>query len=282
MVQGNIQSIVTAYINANAALDKMLEVKMLDRNPSDYLQEVTSQDTPTDAEKRIAEDRLKKSQKSLERFTKYRKEKYTELDGGKEHKKNKRRFMSNATHMSKTDPDARIAKKSGKPRMLCYSSLLAVDTQENVITHISAEHASKKDSRLLLDATESTLDRLEAHELQVDAILADAGFSSGENYHVLNHWGIEAFVPIHGGYKEMREGFINDADRDLYICKNEKELPFKHCGKAGGYLKKRYISSKKDCDQCPLRKNCVGNRGIKKIEHTIYMEEYEEYLSALG
>jgi len=52
--------------------------------------------------------------------------------------------------MSRTDPDARIAKKSGKPRMLCYIALMGVDTQANVITHISAEHASKKDSRLLL------------------------------------------------------------------------------------------------------------------------------------
>jgi len=281
MVQGNIQSIDTAYINANAALDKMIEVKMIDRDPTEYLQEVTSQDKPTDEERKIAEERLKKSQKTLERFTEYRKEKYSELEGGKQHKKNKRRFMSNATHSSKTDPDARIAKKSGKPRMLCYSSLMGVDTQENVITHISAEHASKKDSRLLLDATESTLDRLESFGLQVDTILADAGFSSGENYHILNHWGVNAFIPIHGGYKEKREGFNYDIENDLYTCKNGKTLYFSHYGKAGGYLKKRYFSSKKDCDNCQFRTGCVGKRGIKKIEHTIYKEEYEEMIARL-
>jgi hypothetical protein len=34
MVQGNIQAIDTAYINANAAMDKMVEVKMIDLDPT--------------------------------------------------------------------------------------------------------------------------------------------------------------------------------------------------------------------------------------------------------
>ena len=108
-----------------------------------------------------------------------RRQKYSELEGGNTHKMNKRRFMSNATHISKADPDAKIAKKSVKPLMLCYSASMAVDTKSNVITDISAQDASKKDSRILLDVTERTLDRLEEVGLQATTILADAGFSSG-------------------------------------------------------------------------------------------------------
>jgi len=40
LVDGAVQSIDTAYINANAALDKMVEVKMIDRSPEEYLDEV--------------------------------------------------------------------------------------------------------------------------------------------------------------------------------------------------------------------------------------------------
>ena len=132
-------------------LDKMVEVKMIDRDPLDYLKEVQSQDEPDDDDIDKAKRRMKKSQKSLERFTEYRRQKYSQQDGVKEHRKNKRRFLSDATHQSKTDPDARIAKKSGKPRMLCYSAAMSVDTEQNVITYMSAEHANKKDSRFLLD-----------------------------------------------------------------------------------------------------------------------------------
>jgi transposase len=281
LVKGDIQSIDTAYINANASLDKMVEVKMIDRDPMEYLNEVKAQDDPTDDDIDQAKRRIKKSQKSLEQFTEHRRKKYTDLEGGKPHKKNKRRFMSNATHMSRTDPDARIAKKSGKPRMLCYSAAMAVDTDNNVITHISAEHASKKDSRLLLDVTESTLDRLEAFGLATSTILADAGFSSGENYFVLNHWGLNSFIPIHGGFKEKREGFEYHQSGDYYTCSEGQKLHFKHYGKAGGYFKKRYFSLKSVCNNCSKQKMCTGTKGVKKIEHTIYREEYEEMIKRL-
>ena len=144
MVAGHTQSIDSAYINANAALDKMVEVKMIDRDPLDYLKEVQSQDEPDDDDIDKAKRRMKKSQKSPERFTEYRRQKYSQQDGGKEHRKNKRRFLSNATHQSKTDPDARIAKKSGKPRMLCYSAAMSADTLKRYWGHHYTSLQEKK------------------------------------------------------------------------------------------------------------------------------------------
>jgi transposase len=283
LVSGKTQSFDTAYINANASLDRMVEVKMIDRDPAAYMDEVLSQDETNDDTNRgeLANKRMKKSQQTLEQYQKYRKEKYSELDGGKTHRKNKRRFLSNATHLSRTDPDARIAKKSNKPRMLCYSALLGVDTKNNVITHTSAEHSSKKDSRLLLDGVEFTLDRLEGMNLKPKEILADAGFASGENYYILNHWKLKSFIPIHGGFKPKREGFIYDKKDNSYTCRNDKKLPYKGIGKSSGYLKYRYVSSKFDCNDCPYRTECVDTRGIKKIEHTIYREEYLEMIKRL-
>ncbi len=232
MVSGKIQSIDSAYINANASLDRMVEVKMIDRNPEEYLDKVKSQDIPTQEETELAKKRLKKSQKTLEDFTEMRRKKYTEQDGGK--KKNHRRFLSNATHLSNTDPDARIAKKSGKPRMLCYTSMMSVDTESHVITHIAAEHASKKDSRYLLNTVDTICTRLEDHGLEVETILADTGFSSGENYYVLKEWGLEAYIPLHGGYKSERGTFKYDKRWDRYICQNGKYLNYKRTSSTGG------------------------------------------------
>jgi hypothetical protein len=58
-------------------------------------------------------------------------------------------------------------------------------------------------------------------------------------------------------------------------------LFFKHYGKAGGYLKKRYFSLKSICKNCSKQKSCAGSNGVKKIEHTIYREEYEEMIKRL-
>lgn len=285
LVKGNIQSIDTAYINANASLDKMVEVKMMDRDPKEYLEEIKAQDSSADVyghdDDEMAKRRLEKNQKSLERYTDHRKQKYTEKDGGKQHRKNKRRFFSNATHMSTTDPDARVAKKSGKPRMLCFSSLMGVDTDSNVITHISAEHASKKDSRYLIKAVKQTKERLEKLGLNVETILADAGFSSGENYAELNKMNLNSFIPLHGAYKPIRDGFVYDEIDDAYTCSQGQKIKFGHIGKAGGYYKKKYFSRKSVCDKCPIRKTCVGKRGTKKIEHTVYRKEYDEMIKRL-
>jgi transposase len=279
MVQGKTQSFDTAYINANASLDRMEEVKMVDRDPGEYLKEVLSQDEEGDVE--LAKKRAAKGQRDLEKFTEMRRKKYSALDGGKKHRKNKRRFLSNATHRSATDPDARVAKKSNKPRMLCYSCMLGVDTEQNVITHIAAEHSSKKDSRLLQHTVKGTAERLEGMGLRMDTVLADAGFSSGENYRALKDRKLKAFIPVHGSFKAEREHFDYEERNDLYVCRNGAELTFTSEGTSGGYLKRRYTSSKKDCDACPFREGCVDKRGIKKIEHTVYRSEYMDMIKRL-
>ncbi len=192
----------------------------MDRSPDDYIQEIRQQNCAHQTSKLSNEDkankRLAKTQKHLEKHTHYRKEKYTEIDGGKAHRKNKRRFLSNSTHMSTTDPDARIVKKSNKPRMLCYSAMMAVDSKLNLITHMSAERAHQKDSRYLINTTRSTVNRLDKLGLEVDTILADEGFSSGENYATMKELNLDTFISIHGTYKENREGFAYNRAQDRY------------------------------------------------------------------
>lgn len=285
LVGGSTQSIDSAYINANASIDRLEEVKLIERAPQDYLDEIRKQDGAQfiygeDADSQ-AQKRLKKTQRHLEKHKEYRKNKVTKNDGGKPHRKNKRRFLSNATHQSTTDPDARIAKKNGKPRMLCYSSMMSVDTKELVITHMSAERSHKKDSRYLISTSKQTQDRLSKLGLEVETILADAGFSSGENYATLESLGLESYIPVHGTYKEYREGFEYDPIEDVYTCGQGHQLKYRQTDKSGGYVKKRYLSSKKVCNKCPVRKSCVNTRGHKEISHTIYRKQYDQMIKKL-
>ena len=281
LVGGKIQSIDSAYINANASLDNMAEIKLVDRDPQEYIDEIFDQDVPEDTTPKDKFDRLKKAQKDLEAFTEIRKKKYTQQDGGKKHRKNKRRFFSSATHMSATDPDARVAKKSGKPRMLCYTSTMSVDTENNVITNISAEHASRKDSQLLIKNTKHTVQRLLENGLQVKTILADAGFSSGENYSMLEDMNIEAYIPLHGTYESHRGEFRYDGRRDAFICPEGQTIKAAYTKSDHGRKQVAYTSSKVICDQCSRRKSCVNSQGIKRIMSTIYKPQYERMIKRL-
>ena len=279
LVSGKTQSIDSAYINANASLERMEEVKLVDRDHDEYLQEVFGQDLPEEFTIADKVGRVNKLQKDLIRYAEGRKKKYDKLYGTKQ--KNKRRTFSNATHRSSTDPDARVAKKSGKPRMLCYTSTMSVDTQENVITNISAEHSSHKDSQILIKNTKQTMSRLEEVGLELESLLADAGFSSGENYAMLEELGIEAYIPLHGTYSTHREHFKYDGRRNGFICRGGQVLKPSYTKWSDGRKQVAYTSSKKICDKCPLREECVNRKGIKQIMSTRYKKEYERMIKRL-
>ena len=174
-----------------------------------------------------------------------RQKKYTLFDGGKKQKKNKRRFFSHATHRSSTDPDARVAKKSGKPRMLCYNTTASVDTKENLITNITAQYASQKDSQHLISHTNKTLTHLEDNYLVCRTLLADAGFSSGENYKYLEDKQIQAYIPLHGTYRSHRDGFKYDGKKKAFICPKGQVLKARYTKSDHGRKQVAYTSSKK-------------------------------------
>jgi len=270
MVGGHTQSIDSAYIDANASIDTMERIDLKDRDPDEYLKEVFDQDLPQDytIEDKVA--RVEKVQKDLMVHVRYRKKKYKE-----QRSVSKGRVLSNATHMSRTDPDARIATKPGKPRMLCYTSTMSVDVQQNVITNIAAEHASNRDSKLLVRNVNRTDATLQANNLAMINVLADAAFSSGENYTMLEQMGITAYIPPHGTYETDREDFKYDGRRNAFICPQGQILKTTYTKAGQGRKVAVYRSKKKICDQCPIRENCVGRRGIKEIQSTPYKRQYE-------
>ena len=91
------------------------------------------------------------------------------------------KYLSNHTHYSPTDPDAKISTKPGKPRQLNYAGQLAVDDAHHVITGACASTAGSKDSAIFSDIMGQTIANLADNELEIDQVIADAGYSSGES-----------------------------------------------------------------------------------------------------
>ncbi|MFN3898731.1 MAG: hypothetical protein ACK4PM_15670, partial [Acinetobacter junii] len=85
------------------------------------------------------------------------------------------KFVSNHTHYSPTDPDAKVSVKPGKARQLNYFGQLAVDDANHVITGACADFADKRDSQCLEQLVELTKENLEENNLELGEVLADAG-----------------------------------------------------------------------------------------------------------
>ncbi|WP_216629136.1 transposase [Sphingobacterium lumbrici] len=192
------------------------------------------------------------------------------------------KFLSNHTHYSPIDPDAKISVKPGKPRQLNYSGQLAVDDKHHVITGACASTAGSKDSAIFSEIMNQTIENLHQNDMQIKEALADAGYSSGESLQYCEDHNIDAYIPNFGQYKPEREGFIFNEEENRYECVkeggNKAFLPFKRIlTDSKGYEKKSYRSSESDCGKCPLREQCCGKvTKFKKIEDSIHKPLYDK------
>ena len=86
-------------------------------------------------------------------------------------------------------------------------------------------------------------------------------------------------LPNFGQYKPEREGFTYNEELDRYECQrgNKAILPFKSIRKQhNSYEIKQYRSSESNCKNCPLRKECCGEKTkFKKLSHSIHKEYYD-------
>jgi len=194
------------------------------------------------------------------------------------------RLLSNHTHYSPADPEARIAYKRGKPRQLTYRASVSVDAARHVITHIHADLADGRDSLYLLPLVDATQQRLRRWGLLLQQVVADAGYSSGENYAQLESRGLLGFIPPHGKYKAQRPGFTYDVLSDSYFCSQGKRLAFDRLVvDRQGNAKNRYLAKAADCRHCPIKVTCKGKSPQEKRLHdTVYKACYERMLARLA
>jgi hypothetical protein len=185
-------------------------------------------------------------------------------------------YLSNYTHYSPTDPDARISTKPGKPRQLNYSGQISVDTKNHVICGAMADFADHRDSQSLPDILNNTIDNLRQNNITIKEVLADTGYSSGDALRILEFQKITGYIPNFGQYKPSREGFTYDSENDRYTCSQGALINFKKIHTdAKGNVKRHYRASSLNCKKCPLRSMCIGKSFEKTIEDTIDKAYYD-------
>jgi len=294
MVSGHTQAIDSAPIKANASMDT-IELKVPKQELETYLYNLRHISSIDKVNKPIRKSKTNKATKGQQTISasssvletiKSRQKKWSKDQDQRPGAGNKgSKYTSNKTHYSPTDPDARISVKPGKARKLNYMSQLSVDTAHHVITDIHAYHADKKDNQCLQDITVRLKTRLNSLGLLWHNVLADTGFSDGQNYAFLESIGLTSYIPPHGTYKGGPDGFIYNEVEDYYTCPQGKEIPFKKVfyEKKNQTKKKEYRASKILCLDCPIRLHCLGKSAQeKKFTVTYYREEYERNIARVN
>ena len=190
------------------------------------------------------------------------------------------RLLSNKTHYSSADPEARISVKPGKARALNYLCSMAVDEGHGLISHIQADFADRRDSVLLPSIVDPLCTRLAAYELLVREVAADTNYSNGINYALLEARGITPWIPVFGRYKPEIEGFTYDARADCFTCPAGKLLLFKRFeSDSDGRLGKRYTAFSRDCRQCAHKPSCAPKSKKRQLLRTAYDAHYRRALA---
>jgi len=255
MVVGSRQAVDSVFVKANASLDSMIE--------REVLQDVAAFANQLDQN---AEEEAKKAPVINLPKKAYKK--------GIAPKKN----PNNQTHYSPSDPDAKMSVKPGKATALNYLGQVGVDTASHVITHIQAFEADKRDCQCLPQVAEGLLNNLSQNGMEVEEMLADTAYSSGEALKALEKHNIAGYIPNRTQFVSERPGFVYHKEEDYYTCPNNEKLLYKGTYETlPGVYNKEYSISKKICNVCPLKSACtVLKKQRAIIRETIDKQYYQK------
>lgn len=255
MVAGRRQAVDGVYVKANASLDSMIEREIL-TDAVNFSEELDA----NQEEANVLVVDIKKN----------RPREYNELAP----KKN----PTNKTHFSLSDPDAKMSVKPGKVTALNYLGEVSVDTASHVITHIQAFEATQRDSQCLPSVIENLVETLNQNGIQVEEIVADKGFSSGEALKALEKNNITGYIPNRGQFVFEKPGFIYNREEDHYTCLNNKIIVYKGTYETlPGIYNKEYRISRKECKRCPIKDQCSGYKNKATVlRDTIDRPFYEK------
>lgn len=240
LVDGEHISIDTSLIKANASLDS-LEKKTPKYSTREYIDKTLIINIP---------------------------------DGLKEKPSEEKR--SNKTHISKRDPDSKIAKKPGKTTDLYYKDAITTDPMRGIIINTEATHANINDSRTLKKTVDESKKRLEENNLYLRSISADKAYCIGKSLKEVEELNIDAYIPMVRRTIKTDvwtiDKFTYDRENDCYICPNGKKLPYKdNDGRS-----RRYRASYKDCKICPYKQKCITSDTGRLLFHPVYKEQFDK------
>lgn len=175
---------------------------------------------------------------------------------------------------SRTDPEAKLAKKNGE-LMLGYKDHRVIDDKCGIVTASITTPANINDSLVMKDAVQEHQNNTGS---QVKTVVADKGYGVIENYKYLKDIKALPCIPHQTHSKEGRfshRDFRYDKTNDRYICPAGQLL--NRLGPRQDDRKvTQYRCNPKTCRQCHLRDKCMtaetAGRSLRRNPDVWYIE----------
>jgi len=216
----------------------------------------------------------KKAKRKLERDYLPRMEKYEE----------QLEILGERNSYSKTDPDATMmrVKPNLRDAVVKPAYNVQIGTEDQFFLGYSI-HNNPVDIRVMGDHLEQVKDMVGKVP---EILIAEAGYGSEENYHILEDEDILPVVKYRGYDKKRKtekdkykaENFIYDEESDSFTCPEGKQLYFDHEKeeeRRTGYIVIRREYQCRDCGACPAKLLCSPNSKVGRCLTVSW--EWERY-----
>jgi transposase len=248
LLTGKHLTVDSTYIKANASF-KSLEPIVVDMKPKEYIEKLKIENPVGDKPWEPGDDYPHRGQK-----------------------------ISNDSHRSKTDPDARLARKSLRATTdLYYAGTYIMDNKSRIIV---GTDIGKPDRKTDCEKALMQIRRIKwRHKMKPESLGADKGYSAGEFIDALITEKIQPHIPIMDYRSQNDKGiypieeFSFDKERNIFICPEGKEL--KYWGIHKHSKQHVYRARKKDCSIC-IKKTACTRDTARSLSYHIYEESIEK------
>ncbi len=180
--------------------------------------------------------------------------------------------ISNDTHRSKTDPDARISRKSlNAGTSLYHAGTYVMDNKSRIIIGADIGGPDKKTD---CDKALKQIRRIEwRYKIRPESLGADKGYAAGEFVHNIINEGINPHIPIMDYRSQNDKGiypidrFSFDESKNIFICPGGKEL--RYWGLHKRSKQHVYRANIKDCKICSKKPECTRDKA-RSVSYHIY------------
>jgi len=180
--------------------------------------------------------------------------------------------LSNQTHRSRVDPDARITRKTKfSETYLGHAVSYLMDNKSRIILGADRSRPSRRAD--CETAAELTRRVRWYYKLEPKTLGADKGYASGEFVHELLQEKVLPHIPLVDTRRQHEEGiyprerFQYDPEQNRFICPQGKTL--RYWGIHRSNNQQVYRASVKDCGRCPVKAACT-RASYRSLSHHIY------------
>lgn len=162
-------------------------------------------------------------------------------------------------HHVQGEAEARLMKTAQGPTRVAYNVQSVVDAEHGLILHheVTQEASDNRQLAPMAEAAKAVLDQ------EMLTVVADCGYSNGEQLASCSQAGITAFVPPNRAINSQGDGhffqksdFTFDAEQDCYRCPAGEALQRKQVMNQDRLT----IYTTTACPECPLKSRCTQAR----------------------